>query len=161
MRTCFLITCQNLGLGGQITAAAIWLDVAKISRQECWVWLVQGAYLTLIFASITRFSQSQPHRLSSSKRLFQALLQKPIMSNDWSNGLCSCFGDISTCKLKLFLCFSAFARFALALSFYYVSLFLYLQVSSHGLCPATPSERMPSSSERTVSPTDSRYSCPF
>lgn len=30
------------------------------------------------------------------------------MSNDWSNGLCSCFGDITTCKwfcCKFFVCF--------------------------------------------------------
>ena len=80
-----------------------------------------------------------------------------IMSNDWSNGLCSCFEDFSTCKLqpKFFLNFVCVFRSS------YNVLFFNIQVSSHGLCHATLSERALNNSARTAWCTDSPTSSPF
>ena len=67
-------------------------------------------------------------------------LQK--MSNDWSNTLCSCFEDITTCKFAFELTSN--------LLICYLTCFFALQASSHGLCHSTPSARMRNSLARAV-----------
>ena len=84
------------------------------------------------------------------------------MSNDWSNGLCSCFEDCSTCKQIINFVWLDYLKLAAhrCITILYFDVLKNFQASSPIFAHATFSERMPNSWVKvvscTLSPSSSR-----